>query len=143
MKFWDASAVVPLLLPEFTSDALFAVYEGDEAIEVWWGTRVECASAIERRGRFQANPPVETRREAYRRLADLAASWEEVQPGDTVRSLASRLLASYDLRAADALQLAAALTAAEGRNPAFEFVCLDDRLNEAARGEGFRVIRPR
>jgi predicted nucleic acid-binding protein len=105
VKFWDASAVVPLLLPEHTSDALLTLYEEDPAIAAWWGTRVECASAIERRGRFQANPPVETRQEAYSRLAELASSWEEVQPEEDIRARATRLLAMYDLRAADALQL--------------------------------------
>jgi predicted nucleic acid-binding protein len=86
---------------------------------------------------------VELRREAHRRLAALASSWEEVQPRDDLREQAARLLAMYDLRAADALQLAAALAAAAGRATPLELVCLDDRLTEAARGEGFRVIRPR
>jgi hypothetical protein len=44
------------------------------------------------------------------------------------------------LRAADSLQLAAALVAAEHQPHALEFVSLDERLNEAASREGFPVV---
>ena len=49
-----------------------------------------------------------------------------------VRQTAMRLLLVHDLRAGDALQLAAALTAAEGQPEALGFVTLDDRLGRAA-----------
>jgi uncharacterized protein len=46
----------------------------------------------------------------------------------------------HPLRAADALQLAAAVVAAERDPPSLEFVSLDDRLLEAASREGFRTV---
>ena len=111
-------------------------------MSAWWATRVECVSAIERRGRFQSHPLIEQRVEAHRRLQALTESWQEVQPVVEVRERALRLLAIHDLRAADALQLSAAVTATN-RHGAIDFVSLDDRLIEAARAEGFRVLRPR
>ena len=47
---------------------------------------------------------------------------------------------SVPLRAADALQLAAAFAAAERRPASLEIVTLDDRLANAARKEGFAVL---
>ena len=46
----------------------------------------------------------------------------------------------HPLRAADALQLAAAFLAAERRPASLELVTLDDRVAAAARKEGFAVI---
>jgi predicted nucleic acid-binding protein len=63
-----------------------------------------------------------------------------VQPLDSIRESARRLLRVHDLRAADALQLAAAIVAAEGRPPALDMVCLDDRLAKAAEREGFPIV---
>jgi len=59
---------------------------------------------------------------------------------DLVRSHALRLLHTYSLRAADALQLGAALVACDEKPEALPFVCIDDRLRNAARKEGFRVL---
>ena len=44
--------------------------------------------------------------------------------------------------AADVLQLAAAIIAAEGRPSTLGFVCFDERLANADRKEGFEVIGP-
>jgi hypothetical protein len=44
------------------------------------------------------------------------------------------------LRAADALQLAAALVWCQGDPLQHGFVCLDQRLREAARREGFTAL---
>jgi hypothetical protein len=46
----------------------------------------------------------------------------------------------HPLRAADALQLAAAYIAAERRPSSLELVILDDRLAAAARREGFVLL---
>jgi hypothetical protein len=58
-----------------------------------------------------------------------------------IKMTARRLLRVHPLRAADALQLAAAFVASERRPPTLEFVCLADRLNDAARREGFVIKR--
>lgn len=139
MKFWDASAIVPLLVAEPPRDALLALLEADAVMLVWWGTPVECASAIARREREGALPLGDATA-ALDRLRGLALSWQEVLPSEPVRGVALRLLRVHPLRAADSLQLAAAVVAAEHEPPTLEFVSLDERLTEAASREGFRVV---
>lgn len=75
-------------------------------------------------------------------LREIALGWQEVLPSDPVRNTAQRLLRVHPLRAADSLQLAAAIVAAEREPPSLDFVGLDDRLNDAAQREGFRIVRP-
>ena len=65
---------------------------------------------------------------------------DEIPPWDKVRDEARRLVVTRYLRAADALQLAAALEWCAGVPHAAGFVCLDDRLRLAAAMEGFRVL---
>jgi uncharacterized protein len=77
---------------------------------------------------------------ALRLLRQLSASWHEVDPSDEIRETAVRFLRVHPLRAADALQLAAAFLAAERRPASLEIVALDDRLANAARKEGFAVL---
>ena len=139
MKFWDASAIVPLLIKEDATVRLQKLALADAAMLVWWGTEVECASAIsrlEREGALDETAAIE----AFDRLRRLSAAWHEVEPGDPVREAAVRFLRVHPLRAADALQLAAAFIAAERRPPSLEVVTLDDRLAAAARKEGFVLM---
>ena len=48
MKFWDASAIVPLLVAEEMTRRLQALAAKDSAMLVWWGSAVECISALAR-----------------------------------------------------------------------------------------------
>jgi predicted nucleic acid-binding protein len=77
---------------------------------------------------------------AFQRLQQLSAGWHEIDPSDEIRETAARFLRVHPLRAADALQLAAAFAAAERRPASLEIVTLDDRLANAARKEGFAVL---
>ena len=52
MKFWDSSGVVPLLVPEAMSRSLQELYDADPVMFAWWGTEIECTSAIARRQPF-------------------------------------------------------------------------------------------
>ena len=105
---------------------------------VWWGTEIECVSAVARLEREDAlAEPAMTA--ALVRLDLLAEAWNEVQPVAAVRSTARRLLRVHPLRAADALVLAAAVVAAEGVPASLDLVTLDERLAAAARREGFAV----
>jgi len=140
VKFWDSSAVVPLLVPEAMSRSLQGLYDADRVMFAWWGTEIECTSAIARRQRFGPLRD-DVVAEAFARLSALRAGWHEVEPGDEVRESAKRLLRVHDLRTADALQLAAAVFVAEARPSTLEFVSLDDRLLVAARREGFPTTR--
>jgi len=139
MRFWDASAIVPLLMAEEPTKTLQRLAAADSAVLVWWATEVECASAIARLEREGALEP-RAAREAFDRLKRLADGWHEVDPSDGVRETAVRFLRVHSLRAADALQLAAAFVAAERRPSSLELITLDDRLAAAARKEGFAVV---
>lgn len=138
MRFWDSSAVVPLLLVEPGRDDLLALLADDPVILAWWGTRVECTAAVARREREGALAVAEAG-VALERLRALATQWQEVLPGNGIRTTAERLLRVHPLRSADSLQLAAAIVAAEHEPRTLEFVSLDARLNEAAGREGFPV----
>ena len=136
MRFWDASALVPLLTAEPSTKQLQAEAANDPAMLVWWASEVECASAIahlEREGGLPERAAVE----AFARLRQLAGAWYKVEPSDAVRETAVRFLRVHPLRAADALQLAAAFVAAERRPASLEIIALDERLIAAARKEGF------
>ena len=139
MRFWDASAIVPLVVAEPTTRVLQRLAAGDPAMLVWWATTVECASAIARLERDDALEPAAAN-EAFDRLRRLAEGWHEVDATDAVRDAALRLLRVHPLRAADSLQLAAAVVAAERRPSSLELITLDERLATAARKEGFAVI---
>jgi predicted nucleic acid-binding protein len=141
MKFWDSSVIVPLLVNQASSVAVSDEVERDPDLVVWWGTGVECVSAftrLEREGKITAAELVA----AIDNLPVLAASWQEVQPAARVRQTAERLLRVHPLRAADALQLAAAVIAADDDPRSLPFVTLDDRLARAAEREGFPVVEP-
>jgi predicted nucleic acid-binding protein len=136
--FWDSSAIVPVLVPEGRSELLTAKLAGDREVVIWWATPLECQSAIERRHR-DAPLPKAIRAQAQERLRALVEHADTVAPTDDVRRRAARLVAGHPLRAADALQLAAALIWCEEQPHAETFVSLDDRLREAAQKEGFSV----
>jgi hypothetical protein len=59
---------------------------------------------------------------------------------EIVRRHAERVVETHPVRAADALQIAAALVAAEGSPDGFEFVTLDRHQADAAEREGFRIL---
>jgi uncharacterized protein len=139
VKFWDASAIVPLLIAEASSGGLQALAADDSEMLVWWGSKVECLSALARLERDVALSARDMTG-ALRRLDQLSEAWHEIDPSETVREAAIRFLRVHPLRAADALQLAAAFLAAERRPASLEIVTLDDRLGTAARKEGFVVV---
>lgn len=138
MIFWDTSAVVPLLVIEPISPDVRKVAQADPHILVWWGTAVECLSAIARREREGVLSRAAAD-QSRRVLEQLRKAWHEVLPSETVRDHAIHLLLRHPLRAADALQLGAALTWTGGRPGRYSFCALDARLAEAARGEGFQL----
>lgn len=137
--FWDTSALIPLVLPEARSTVLAEIVATDREVTLWWGTPVECLSATYRRHReTPLAGPVLTA--ALNRLRAFVEDADTVAPTDEVRRRAGRLVAAHPLRAADALQLAAALVWCEEQPAGEAFVCLDERLREAARREGFTLV---
>ena len=139
MRFWDASAIVPLLIAETSTRRLQTLAASDPDMLVWWGSGVECVSALARLERSAALD-VRAAALAFDRLNQLAAGWHEVEPSDIVRETAMRFLRVHPLGAADALQLAAAFVAAEQRPASLTMITLDGRLAGAAQKEGFAMI---
>jgi predicted nucleic acid-binding protein len=139
VKFWDASAIVPLLVAETTTERLQALAQSDPDILAWWGSAVEYASALARLERDASLDP-RSAELAFQQLRLIADAWHEVEPSELVRENAVRFLRVHPLRAADALQLAAAFIAAERRPASLQVVTLDERLAEAMRKEGFALV---
>jgi len=138
MTFWDSSALVPLLVAEPASPARLRKLKAEGVVLVWWSTPVECVSALHRLAREGAlmEPDVTA---ALARLRELEKHWAEVEPTQQVRQQAERVLRIHDLRAADALQLAAAIIAADYEPNGMTFLTGDTRLAAAATKEGFTV----
>jgi hypothetical protein len=139
VRFWDASAIVPLVTLEKQTGDCRALLAEDNDIVVWLLTPVEVISALTRRLREKSFRPIEFSK-AKEQLATLEKAWSEVISVERVRERARRLLETHSLRAADSLQLAAALLTSEENPQGFPFVTLDRRLGDAAEKEGFHVL---
>ena len=137
MKFWDTSAIIPLLVEELKSDYVERLFIADSSMIVWWGTSIECVSAVsrlERENKISA-------REAEKillRLSELRQSWREILPSNKSKQITERILRVHPLRAPDAQQLAGCVIA--NSDCSIEFVTLDKRLENAANKEGLPVI---
>jgi predicted nucleic acid-binding protein len=139
LRFWDTSALVSLLALETSSWKTRELYRQDREMVLWWGTPVECVSSlarIEREGKVAA---VALQR-AWSVFRNLRARAVEIQPAEDLRLSAEHLLSRHPLRAADSLQLAAALAWRQGYPGGASFVTLDRQLRSAAALEGFRVL---
>ncbi|MCX5835508.1 MAG: type II toxin-antitoxin system VapC family toxin [Deltaproteobacteria bacterium] len=139
MKFWDASAIIPLCIEEPHTGLIREIINEDKLMVVWWGTIVECRSAVARLRRDHLMTAGEEN-QVIDLFTTLSSIWTEIRPGEDMRNIAGRLLLNHPLRAADSLQLAAALIWAGKLPRGHIFVCLDHRLQEAARREGFDVL---
>ncbi len=137
MRYWDASALVALCVAEHATDVLRSLVA--EGIVTWGVSAVEIASAIERRTR-EGELTARERTTARTALGELAAAWTEISALSPVRERALRLVATHPLRAADAMQLGAALVGVTDRPNGHAFVCTDIRLRDAAAREGFLVL---
>jgi uncharacterized protein len=138
VRFWDASAIVPLIIDEPGRERLLGILEADPVMIVWWGTSVELVSALSRRER-DGTLPTASVAAAVERVRKLERAWHQVAPNDSVRQRAQRLLRVHPLRAADSLQLAAALVVAGDDPASVSFVTLDQRLLDTAQREGLCV----
>lgn len=110
----------------------------DRETSIWWASPIECQSALYRRRR-EGDLPSPLLEQALRLLAALVEDVDVVKPTAELRERAGRLLSSHPLRAADALQLAAALVSCDDTPFDETFVALDQRLREAALREGFTI----
>jgi predicted nucleic acid-binding protein len=133
--FWDTSALVPLCAHQGITPRVVALYRS-YGVVVWWATPVETASALRRLVRMKLLTPDDWT--VSRRLTlELAGSWRVIQPSNSLRAGAVQLVDRYDLKAADALQLAAALEWCEKVPQGRVFLTADQKLREAAVLSGF------
>ena len=138
MRYWDASALVPLIVSEPGSRLARKWLQEDDHVVTWAWTRTEITSAIERRAREGALTRRQ-RRTVLDRLRGFAAGWDEVIDWLAVRARANAVLARHPLRGADAGHLGAALLVNEQLTDPLLFLCLDQRLCDAAEREGLGV----
>jgi predicted nucleic acid-binding protein len=138
MKFWDSSALVPLLVKEKETRYSLKTLSDDQEMLVWCLSKVEVISALCRRLRERAFGEEEFQK-AKRHLNDIMERAYEVQAIEKVRARALRLLEVHSLRAADACQLAAALVATQEDPHRLAMLCFDQNLRNAALKEGFLV----
>jgi predicted nucleic acid-binding protein len=136
--FWDTSAIVHICVPGQTSGAAKTLLREQTPV-VWWTTPVEVQSVLERlrsSGAMTSAAYLASRL----RLRQLLGSWREIQPTEPVRELACVQLERFRVRAADALQLAAALVWCKQKPSGRLFVCNDDKLSTAAVQSGFDTV---
>jgi hypothetical protein len=139
MRFWDSSAIVPLVIAEPTSAQAEAWLAEDDEIIVWTLTPVELVSAFQRRlreGKLQEHEAIA----AENLSLELLEAAHEITGVEPAKTIARRLLRTHVLRAADALQLAAALLWTETRPEGAIVHTFDRHLATAAVREGFRVV---
>ncbi len=139
MRFWDTSAIIPLLLDEPSSPQTRELADDGTELAVWWATIVECIAAIarhERQGELDADQVSLARTT----LSALVLRWTEIPPTDRIRRTAQRMVTFHEIRTADAFQLAAAMAASDEDPETVAVVTLDERLALAARREGFGVL---
>ncbi|MBI4237097.1 MAG: type II toxin-antitoxin system VapC family toxin [Deltaproteobacteria bacterium] len=139
MRYWDSSALVPLVCYEAETARCEQWLAADHEIITWAFTPTEVLSALYRKLRareFKESDCLHAREQLVR----LQSAWIEVVNVEIVRQRAHRLLAVHSLRAADALQLAAALTVFDRHIEQEHFMTFDQLLAAAARKEGFTVL---
>ncbi len=135
--YWDTSALLPLciLQPQTTAaQACFARYE----IVTWWATPIEIVSGLnrlERMGTITHSHYLATKPFVQKIVRDFMLVHESAG----ISKDACALLGLHPLRAADALQLAAALEACEHQPRGYVFITADRRLADAAKKTGFTV----
>jgi uncharacterized protein len=139
MTFWESSALLTVLAAQPGSDLLLQLIEDDPDLVLWWATPVELTSGLCRLRR-EAALDENAFSGLLARVDTYARKSQEIEPTDQVRRVATRLLRAYGLRAANALQLAAALVWMDHDPNGARFICVDKRLRDAAEREGFSVL---
>jgi predicted nucleic acid-binding protein len=138
VRFWDSSALVPLVVRQTLSADADRWLTEDGDVVTWTLTPIEIVSALRRLVR-DGGLAERAARQAEDVAAMLLESTHVVADVERVKGIAVRLLRVHALRAADALQLAAALVWADGAPAGLILHTFDRRLAAAAEREGFEV----
>jgi predicted nucleic acid-binding protein len=139
MIFWDSSAILSIIASQSAKTDLMTLFENDPSIVLWWGTCVELSSGLCRLRREDVIDDTALS-ELLKVTQQIACDADEIEPSEKLRQTSIRILRVHNLRAADSLQLAAALIWTDSRPNGSRFVCLDKRLREAAEKEGFEIL---
>ncbi|MGH9425967.1 MAG: type II toxin-antitoxin system VapC family toxin, partial [Terriglobia bacterium] len=131
---WDTSGIVPLCCFQSRSSRARQTSRIHSRQVVWWVTAVEAVSSFNRLKR-DGHLTQKEFRQALERLEHLRKLWNEIQPTEEVRRRAERLLSSHKVRAADALQLSAALVWCGNHPRGRALIGADNDLLDAAEGE--------
>ena len=140
MRFWDSSAIIPLIVLEDQSQYCINAFKADSEIMAWTMSKVEVFSALCRRFR-EDSLNEKTFELAKARMNDFFDIVFEIVALSKVKDRALRLLQVHTLRAADAMQLASVLVATQEDTSKLPIMCFDDRLKRAAKREGF-IVNP-
>lgn len=135
MRFWDSSALVPLIVYEASTEQMKELLLDDRDVVVSFITPLEVESAIWRRVR---GSNIDAQIAAKRRLSALVAEWTVFDDVASTLAEATRVVKRYGLRSLDAVQLAAALLVRGVESPSI--VTTDEELITAASAEGFRIL---
>lgn len=133
--FWDTSALVPLCTTQLATPRAVAHHK-NYGIVVWWATPVEIAAAFARLVRMKDITATGLKK-AQEAADKLVAEWIVVVPSESIRRRAVDTTGTYDLRAAGALQLSAALEWCDDQPLGKTFLTADQRLRDAALRAGF------
>ena len=140
MRFWDSSAIIPLLVFEEETEYCVQAYRTDSEMLTWTMSKVEVFSALCRRLREESLNDIDFE-SAKARMNTIFDSVHEITSIPKVKERALRLLRVHPLRAADTMQLASALVATEEDPSKLPIMCFDERLAQAAKREGF-IVNP-
>jgi len=127
---------VPLIVKQPSSPAVQQWMAQDPEIVIWTLTPVEIVSALRRLVRSGQLGEREAGR-AESLLVELAKRCHLIVDVESVKAIACRVLRVHSLRAADALQLGAALAWAGSNTQGSVLYTFDQQLAVAAGREGF------
>ena len=136
MSFWDSSALVPLCTNESRSILAGRLWKRFPQKFVWWETSVEICSALARLERENLIT-LQKRLNAQKRLETIEKLWMEIQPVPRIKELARNFPARHKMKAADSLQLAAALVWCNEQPKGRDFISGDEKLIKVAETVGF------
>ena len=136
--FFDSSAIIPVLLQQPFSARARQLLRKYQKPVLAWTTPIEVQSALSRlyREGYLNDKGYHTSMDRFLHIEDNRL---EVLPTEKLRGLAREVLRNYDLRAADAIQLASALLWCNEKPKGKPFLTFDARLADAAAKAGFVV----
>jgi predicted nucleic acid-binding protein len=146
--FLDSSAVAKRYMQETGTPWIFSLTDPAARNQCWLATitAVEVLAAFYRRVRTGTHSLAQIQQAEQVFRTELVTHFRRISVTSLVLNRATALVTVYQLRAYDAVQLAAALTLQSRRAaralPSVTFLSADQTLNQAAAAEGLAVDDP-